>query len=248
MSRIKIFLLLLILSIPVINGRALRKRRQATGNTLGQDVNNLISSGYNIIRNHVVPAVSSVSNSLYQNVDRYRQNFNQGVNQIGQNWDQYKQNFNQGIGQIGQNWDQYRQNFNQGVNQIGQNWDQYKQNFNQGINQFTQGWNQFRQNYIPQFPYPNNNNYYGYNQYGYNPQQYPYPMNYNYNYPRNMYRNPNVRSANPYVGDNFVHGRGLPKSNVPYYPNNFAGQQRSNEPIASNSVEQANQIPGPRSR
>ncbi|CAF4417680.1 unnamed protein product [Rotaria sp. Silwood2] len=221
MSIIQICLLLLILSVSVIDGRALRKRRQAPENTFRQDLGNFVSSGYNLIRNNLVPSISSTANQFSQNFDRYRQGFYQGVNQIGQNW------------------------------------DRYKQNLNQGVNQFNQGWNQFKQNFVPQYPY-NNNNYdnYAYNQYGYNSQQNPYPMNYNYNAPPNMYRTYDGRPQNPYVGNNYVHWRGSPGANTPYYSGNvggqfyqnFGGQQRSNGPIASNSDMYANQIPGPRRR
>ena len=110
-------------------------------NTLGQDVNNFISNGYNKIRDNIVPTISSTAN------------------QFSQNWDRYKQGFYQGVDQISQNWDQYQQGIYRGVHQIAQNWDRYKQNFNQGMNQFSQGWNQFTQSFNPSYPYNNNNNY-----------------------------------------------------------------------------------------
>ncbi|CAF1575384.1 unnamed protein product [Rotaria sp. Silwood1] len=243
--------------ILVIDGRSLRKRRQATGgNTLGQNLNNLYSSGYSIIRDNVAPAISSVANQFSQNLNRYQQGFYQGINQLGQNYDQYKQNFYQGVSQIGPTWDQYKQNLYQGVSQIGPTWDQYKQNANQAFNQIGQGFNRFGQSLIPQYPYNNNNNNIAYNQNGYYPQQYPNPINYNYNVPPNMYRNYDGRPANPYAGNNFVHWRGTPGANAQYYSGNiggqsyqnFGGQQRSNEGIAPNSGIYANQMSGRRRR
>ncbi|CAF3915819.1 unnamed protein product [Rotaria sordida] len=236
----------------VIDGRALRKRRQAASNTFGQNLNNLYSSGYNIIRDNLVPGISSTANQFSQNFDQYKQGFYQDVNQIGQNLDQYKQGFYQGVNQIGQNLDQYKQNLYQGASQFGQNWDQYKQNFNQGINQLTQGWDRFPQNFIPQYPYTNNNNNYANNQYGYNVPQNPNSMNYNYNFPSNTYQNYNARQDNPYAANNYYNSwSGQPAINAPYYSGNSGGQwyqnlngqKRSNEGIPLNSVAYANQKP-----
>ena len=91
----------------VIDGRAIRQRRQADNtNSFTQGVSNMASYGYNTIRDNVVPVVNSAYN-------RFSQNLNQGMNQLGQVWDTYSQNLNQGVNQLGQGWNRFTQNLNQ---------------------------------------------------------------------------------------------------------------------------------------
>ncbi len=95
-----------------VEGRALRERRQTGASQLGQGVSTVLSNGYNIMRDHVVPAVGSTVDKISQNWDRYKEGFNQGFNQIGQGLDHYRQKFSQGINQFTQGWNQFTQNVN----------------------------------------------------------------------------------------------------------------------------------------
>ncbi|CAF3742605.1 unnamed protein product [Adineta steineri] len=168
MSLIKIFLFLFILSISSVDSRTLRERRHMPRNQVGQDVNNYMTNGFNTIRDTVVPVISSTADRLSQYWDRYKQNVNQGINQIGQGWDQYKQNINQG-------WNQFTQNFNPqyppydqrnyAYNQYGYNPQQYPINNNYNIPQnMYQNYNGGRQGN----PYVGNNNYNSYGNIPYN--------------------------------------------------------------------------------
>lgn len=98
------------------HGRAIRQRRQAISNQFRQDVGNLWSNTYNSIRDNVVPAIGSTVDRFSQNWDRYKQNINQGFNQMGQTWDRYKQNMNQGWNQFRQDYFQQYPTYNSGYN------------------------------------------------------------------------------------------------------------------------------------
>ncbi|CAF3457689.1 unnamed protein product [Rotaria socialis] len=219
MFMIKIWMFLLIPLISV-DGRALRKQRQTMTNTLGQDTNNFFSNGYNVIRDSVVPVISSNVNQFSQNWDRYKENFGQGINQISQNWDRYKQNFNQGLNQITQGWNQFTQNF---IPQYP-----YRNN-NYAYNRDRYGYNN------QQYPYSMNYNY------NFPSNMYQNNLGRNENpYAANNYANSigSPRENVPYYSSN---------SGRQWYQN-LNGQQRFNGPIASNAMVYTDQRTGFRRR
>jgi hypothetical protein len=160
----------------VIDGRALRDRRQAPPNQVGSSVTNFVSNGFNTIRDTVAPAIGSTADRFSQYWDRYKQNINQGVSQIGPRWDQYKQQINQG-------------------------WNQFTQSFNPQYPSYDNG--NYRSNRKWQTPSCAAFVYFLSLEYGYNGQQYPYSMNNNYNMPSNMYPNYDGRQGNPYPSNNY---------------------------------------------
>lgn len=73
----------------VVDGRALRQRRQLTSNQQGQGVANYVASGFNAVRDTVAPVIGSTVDRFSQYWDRYKPN----MNQISQGWNQFTQSF-----------------------------------------------------------------------------------------------------------------------------------------------------------